>query len=97
MRELENVVVRLVTLVEPETIAAADVEHQLRPASRRDGRGPATLDLETLERWAVVEALRRQAGNRANAAAELGIAIKTLYNKIRHHAIAPAEWGSEAL
>jgi len=92
VRELENVVVRLLTLTDGPTIGADDVDrHVVRVAG---GASPAleTLDLQTLERAAVVEALRRHAGHRERAAAELGIAVKTLYNKIRQHGIAKQEW-----
>ncbi|MCB9904401.1 MAG: sigma-54-dependent Fis family transcriptional regulator [Planctomycetes bacterium] len=93
VRELENVVVRLVTLVDSDRIEAADVDRHLRPMGRREAGGLPSLDLETLERSAIVQALTRHAGNRGRAAAELGVATKTLYNKIRHHDIAASEWG----
>jgi DNA-binding NtrC family response regulator len=93
VRELENVVIRLVTLVEGPTIEGADVERQMRPLGRRVDKAFTTLDLAAIERSAVVQALRRHAGNRGRAAAELGVATKTLYNKIRQHDISPTEWG----
>ena len=93
VRELENVIVRLVTLVDADQIGAADVDRHLRPMGRRETGGLPSLDLETLERSALVQALKRHGGNRSRAAAELGIATKTLYNKIRHHDIAASEWG----
>lgn len=93
VRELENVVVRLVTLVDSNCIEAADVDRHLRPMGRRSSESLPSLDLETLERSAIVQALMRHAGNRGRAAAELGVATKTLYNKIRHHDIAAKEWG----
>jgi len=94
VRELENVIVRLVTLVESPRIEAVEVERHLRPIGRRDSTALPSLDLETLERSAIVQALTRHSGHRGRAAAELGVATKTLYNKIRHHDIAASEWGS---
>jgi DNA-binding NtrC family response regulator len=93
VRELENMIVRLVTLVEAREIGAEDVERHLRPLARRAGGELFTLDLGTLERAAIVQALRRTQGHRAKAAAELGVAVKTLYNKILLHQIAESEWG----
>ena len=95
VRELENVVVRLVTLVEGREITADDVDRHL--SRRREQTAPRrleTLDLQELERAAIVGALVLHSGHRERAAAELGIAVKTLYNKIRHHAIAPEEWSA---
>jgi two-component system response regulator HydG len=91
VRELENVVVRLVTLTEGRTIEAADVERHLAPIGARL-ESDTTLDLQSIERATVVRALRRHGGHRARAAAELGLAVKTLYNKIRQHGIAEEEW-----
>ena len=93
VRELENVIVRLVTLVPGSGINAQDVERQLQPfQSSQPSADLATLDLESLERSAVLQALRRHHGVRGKAAAELGVATKTLYNKIKHHGIQPDEW-----
>lgn len=92
VRELENVVIRLSTLVEGPAIDAAAVElhdHSLRAPSTS---ALETLDLSLLERAAIVQALKRHRGHRARAAAELGIANKTLYNKIQAHGIGPDEW-----
>ena len=96
VRELENVVIRLVTLVDGAEIEAADVERQLRPAGGDSQREFDSLDLETLERAAVLQALRRHQGKRKPASAELGVSVKTLYNKIREHMIVPSEWDGSA-
>lgn len=58
---------------------------------RREPRGELpTLDLQELERLTVLEALRRHAGNKPEAAAELGVALKTVYNKLSRYGI--EEW-----
>jgi len=41
------------------------------------------VDLPTLERLAIGEALRREGGNRTHAARILGISLRTLRNKLR--------------
>ncbi len=93
VRELENVIIRLMTLVPGEEITGEDVQEQVRPLKATSS--PArldSLDLESLERMAVVQALRQHSGHRSRAAAELGVATKTLYNKIKQHRIEPPEW-----
>jgi len=59
-------------------------EARARSAAWRPPERPRlpTLVLDDLQRMAVVEALRRHDGARGPAAAELGVAVKTLYNKI---------------
>jgi DNA-binding transcriptional regulator YdaS (Cro superfamily) len=49
------------------------------------------IDLPSLERLAIQEALRRENGNRTHAARLLGISLRTLRNKLREYrAGAPA-------
>jgi transcriptional regulator with PAS, ATPase and Fis domain len=45
-----------------------------------------TLDVEELERLAVLAALEKHAGNKRAAAAELGVSPKTLYSKLAKYA-----------
>lgn len=52
--------------------------------------GPATRQLspmELAERTAILESLRRHGGNKARAAAALGIARATLYRKLRGYSL----------
>jgi DNA-binding NtrC family response regulator len=86
VRELENAIVRLATLAGGERIAAADVErHVLRQSRRRDGGALPTLDLDDLERIAVLAALEQCAGDKPRAAAVLGVSLKTLYNRLARY------------
>ena len=92
VRELENAMARLAALVDGPLIRATDVErHVIGPRGSKEGKLP-TLDIEQLERIAIVEALEQHAGNRRVASAELGIAIKTLYNKILRYGIGEHEF-----
>jgi DNA-binding NtrC family response regulator len=93
VRELENAVTRLATLAGGPVLGPADVERHVprRPSTAAAG-GLPTLYLEDLQRLAIVEALKRHGGARAAAAAELGIAIKTLYNKIQTYNIQRSEY-----
>ena len=52
-----------------------------------------TVDLPTLERLAIGEALRREGGNRTHAARSLGISLRTLRNKLREYREAWPEHG----
>ena len=71
-------------LVEGPQVTAADIEAQVfgwRTRSTSTGELP-TLDLHELESLAIRAALQRFSGNKPKAAAALGIALKTLYNKL---------------
>jgi DNA-binding NtrC family response regulator len=92
VRELENAVMRLATLTTSLSLDAGDVERHVRRRRAAAPGGMPTLYLDDLQRLAVVEALKRHGGSRAAAAAELGVAIKTLYNKIRAYDIQRSEY-----
>jgi len=84
VRELENAIVRLSVLVDGPRITVADVEEHVFGA-RLHGTGAGglpTLDLHELEMLAIRAALQRFDGNKPKAAAALGVALKTLYNKL---------------
>jgi DNA-binding NtrC family response regulator len=88
VRELENAVTRLATLTTGPAVTAVDVERLVatrrRPAATV-GALP-TLDIEELERLAVLAALAKHSGNKRAAAAELGVSPKTLYSKLAKYA-----------
>ena len=65
------------------------VEHDLPDTVRMNTSTARSLTLmETAERDAIVTALRTSNGNRAAAAAELGIGRTTLYDRLRRYGIA---------
>jgi DNA-binding NtrC family response regulator len=64
-----------------------------RPAPPPAGAAPsasAPKTLREMEREAVIEALARTGGDKPRAAEQLGIALKTLYNKIKAYGLGPA-------
>ena len=84
VRELENAIVRLGVLADGPTVTGADVDELVFAGDRRGtaiGALP-TLDLGELEGMAIQAALQRFDGNKTKAAQALGVALKTLYNKL---------------
>ncbi|WP_229821269.1 MULTISPECIES: helix-turn-helix domain-containing protein [Streptomyces] len=64
--------------------AAGPVRRAELPDPVREGSGVRRMSaMESAERTAILEALRRHGGNKARAAASLGIARATLYRKLR--------------
>ena len=89
VRELANVIEHATILCDappidrehlPQTFSARRLRPQLRTF------GPATL--RELELKAIEEALERHGGNKTSAAEELGVSVKTLYNKLNQAAAA---------
>jgi len=86
VRELANVLERAAILADGPTLAVGHLD--LPPA--RPAQSPAlSLDgtLEDLEREAIKRALAATGGHRKNAAARLGIGLRTLYEKLKAYGI----------
>ncbi len=83
VRELENAMVRLSVLGAGPAITATEVEQFAFGSRPPTIAGPLpTLSLRELERMAIQEAMRRFDGQKRKAAEALGVALKTLYNKL---------------
>ncbi len=93
VRELENVVERLLVLLEGDTVRAADLPPEIGPAapsSSHPGRPtPLREVLAETERELVVRALRETRGRKAAACRRLGISRPTLDKKIRDYDLEP--------
>jgi PAS domain S-box-containing protein len=84
VRELENIIEHAFVLCQGGVIEPHHLPENLRPrASSRGSRpGKGTRTLKEAERWAIVEALKRNRWNRQATADELGIHKTTLFRKI---------------
>ena len=87
-RELRNALERAAILVGADGVIHA-AEMTLFDASPRADAGAATATgtLEDLERDAIARALDEVGGNRRLAAEKLGIALRTLYNKLKRYGL----------
>lgn len=83
VRELENIVTRLVALSEGGAIPASALESG--PTSR--GGGSFREQVEALERTLLVRALDASAGNQSEAARALGLSRVTFLDKLKRHGI----------
>jgi DNA-binding NtrC family response regulator len=84
VRELENAVTRLSVLASGPEITEEDVV-LLAFGPVVPGRASLplpTLNIPDLERMAISAALERHGGNKPAAAEELGISLRTLYNRL---------------
>ncbi len=93
VRELKNTLSCAIAFVEGPTLEAAHLRlrHQSEPPPSCDDDGDlerlplAGLTLQQLERAAIKQTLYRANGNRAVAARGLGIAVSTLYEKLKKY------------
>jgi two-component system response regulator AtoC len=81
VRELENAIERAVILAEGDRIES---EH----LALDDLGAPSTAStMQEIEKNAIREALARHSGNRRKAAEQLGIGLRTLYEKLRRYGL----------
>ena len=86
VRELENAAERLCVMCDGERIGPELVDRYVLRNGGPQGDLP-TLNLDELERRAVLDALERHGGDKRAASATLGIALKTLYNKLERYGL----------
>ncbi len=88
VRELENVVIRSMTLrEEPAYLSADDLLGVATTGTAPRGAALGGLTLAEVERRAIVETLELCGQRKAQAARVLGIAEKSIYNKMRRHGL----------
>jgi DNA-binding NtrC family response regulator len=85
VRELANVIEHATILCDSPPITGEDLPQRFNArgvASIKMSRSMAGLSLREIEMRAINDALERHHGNKPEAADELGISLKTLYNKL---------------
>lgn len=88
VRELENAVIRAMTLrSDPEQLQADDLLGLSAPEPSIDVASLGGMTLAEVERRALVETLDLCGQRKAEAARMLGIAEKSIYNKMRRHGL----------
>jgi transcriptional regulator with PAS, ATPase and Fis domain len=87
IRELQNVCERLQILSEGHTIMINDLPENVRNPEKADDiiDYDPSLTLHELEKRYILKALAHFGGNKTQAANNLGITIKTLYNKLHEY------------
>ncbi|MGH7440878.1 MAG: sigma-54 interaction domain-containing protein, partial [Polyangiaceae bacterium] len=96
VRQLQNLIERLVVLAESDTITGADVDRELgraplgasqAPGARPPDEASLPERVRSAEKEALVAALARTRGNKTSAARLLGVSLRTLYNKLGTHGL----------
>ncbi len=83
VRELANVLEHATILCDRFPIGAEHLpQHFGRRQLRKELRAAAPMSLREIEMMAIEQALSRHDGNKPAAAEELGVSLKTLYNKL---------------
>ncbi len=83
VRELENIIEHAFVLCRGALIEPAHLPPQLRGPAEEQSPSLAGMTLQAMERLLIADALRRNDGNRAAAARQLGINPSTLFRKIK--------------
>jgi DNA-binding NtrC family response regulator len=96
IRELRNVIERAVLLADGDAIRASNLPRELQRSNRAAAdedavpeMGSAGVDLATLERSLLREALRRAEGNRSEAGRLLGLSRHQVRNRLAKYGGAP--------
>jgi transcriptional regulator with PAS, ATPase and Fis domain len=94
VRELANVLERAQILAEDHVISADDLPENLAESAPEPGAAGDPRRLRDVERRHVMDVLRRENGNKVQAARALGISRRALYRLIaKYHLEAPAKRG----
>jgi len=92
VRELRNVIERSVVLTKGDWIEEKDLPPYVRDPSLRPEKLVFAVGETTVadaERELILRTLERAANNKAEAARQLGVDVKTIYNKLKSYGIEP--------
>jgi DNA-binding NtrC family response regulator len=90
VRELRNVIERAVVLAKGNWIADEDLPPYVRDPSQRPEKLVFSVGQTTVadaERELILKTLERAGNNKAEAARQLGVDVKTIYNKLKSYGI----------
>ncbi|MEA2068131.1 MAG: sigma-54 dependent transcriptional regulator [Verrucomicrobiota bacterium] len=97
IRELRNLVERMVVLARGKLLDVKDIPEQVREkASGGEVKINADLTVDEMERRMVIHALEKTGGNRTKAAGKLGISRRTLHRKLNQYGIGKGAGDAEA-
>jgi DNA-binding NtrC family response regulator len=91
VRELKNLIENLVVFAKGPSLSLVDLPVEVReatsPVTNGDSNAPIfeDLNMDTIERQAIVQALDKTGGNRSKAAQLLGIGLRTLQKKLKDY------------
>jgi two-component system response regulator AtoC len=85
VRELKNVIQRAFIMAEEEVDPQLPTEVAIAPASHGTGAVRAGVPLAEIERQVILATLEQNGGDKRKTAAMLGIALKTLYNRLKRY------------
>lgn len=89
IRELANMIERAVVITENKKLARGDFPLSLALGGQSAGPGAldGVLPLAEMEKRMIIRALEENDGNRTKTSAQLGIAVRTLRNKINEYGL----------
>ncbi len=85
VRELENFVRRILIFLEGDRISSRTIQDAFRGIRLDPADQPTSLRLHDVSRAHIERVLSLSSGNKTLAAKKLGIAVKTLYNKLAEY------------
>ncbi len=89
VRELENLIERAIVLAPGDVIDLKDLDPFISQRTQVSGQGFDNLNLEYIEKLAIIEALKRTEGSLSKAAELLGIHRNSIRLKIKKYGINP--------
>ncbi|HWK54402.1 MAG TPA: helix-turn-helix domain-containing protein, partial [Hyphomicrobiales bacterium] len=87
VRELRHAVERAVIMSAGERLETHELLPVNPPAQAVLQTAPSTLDLDSLEKQAIIAALKQHGGNVSHAARSLGLTRASLYRRMEKHGL----------